>query len=316
MNERDDMHNRHGDFALDEPLPLGAAEPVDVVQVRADDALIAAISAAEHVQVDDPIDERLAGLLRSWRDDVHAEPMHADSQRRPIDIGAAAAALTAAPRTPRPSRSTGPFGPLATAAAVLVIAFIGLGLAAKGAEPGDPLWNVTKVIYSDKAKSVEAAATVEAKLDQASKALQDRNIDAARVALAEAKQKLPVVAPEHGKDQLTSKTEQLMAKVDGPPPPSAPESSAATVSATTTAVSTTVPPPPAVTTSDSPAATTTDQTSPTPNVPSSEPTSGVSPSGVPGETPPERGPAGEPVPESAPRSDSNPSPADPTSSGA
>jgi len=215
VNERDDT-SRPGDFALDEPLPLGAREPVDVVQVRADEALIAALSRADHVYMDDPIDERLAGLLRSWRDDVHAEP-----ERPLVDVGSAMATVAAA-RTPaepvrRPNRPSYPFGPLATAAAVLVIAFIGLGLAAKDAEPGQPLWNVTKVIYSDKARSVEAAITVQAKLNKAHNAYQDRNIVAAMLALEEAKQQLHVVAPEDGKNKLETQAQQIVAEMTGTP---------------------------------------------------------------------------------------------------
>ena len=205
MDKHDDTRNRPG-----------VTEPVDVVQVRADDALIAALSAADGVHVDDPIDERLASLLRSWRDDVQTEP-----DRPLVDLAAATAALQSGPRPVR--RRPSPFGPLATAAAVLVIAFVGVGLAARDAEPGDTLWNVTKVLYTDKAKSVEAAVTVRAKLDQASKAIDSGNVTAAMMALNEAQQRLPVVAAEDGKQQLQNQTAKLMAELAPNPVTAAPD---------------------------------------------------------------------------------------------
>jgi Anti-sigma-D factor RsdA to sigma factor binding region len=205
VDDQEDMPDRPDGFALDGPLPLGVTEPVDVAQVRVDDALIEALSSSDELQIDDPIDERLAGLLRLWRQDVHAEP------ERPLDLTSATAALAATPPASHWRRQN-PFGPLATAAALLVIAFIGLGLAARGAEPGDPLWGVTKVLYSDRAKSVEARVTVAAKLDQAKQALQSGNTEAAMIALREAQQKLPGVAVEDGKQELSTVADQLIAQ--------------------------------------------------------------------------------------------------------
>ncbi len=258
---------------MDGPLPPGATEPVDVVQVRADDALIAALSRAEETHIDDPIDERLAGLLRNWRDEVHAEP-----ERPLVDLAAAHQALAQAPR---PRRRHNPIGPWATAAAVLVIAFVGMGLAAKGAEPGDPLWNVTKVLYSEKAKSVEAAITVRRKLDQATEALHSGRVGDAKEALAEAKDKLPVVADEDGQQALNTRADELLAELGGdstssvpssptsaPPAatsstePPAPETSSAPVS-TTEAPATSTEPPPAPTTT--PADPPTEEESPSTN---------------------------------------------------
>jgi len=274
----DEQDNRPGDFAVDEPLPLGVAEPVDVVQVRADDALIAALNVAEDLHIDDPIDERLAELLLSWREDVHTEP-----QRPLVDLAAATAALTTAPRTAR--RRQNPFGPLATAAAVLVIAFIGLGLAARGAEPGDPLWNVTKVLYSEKAKSVEAKVTVSKKLEEAQQALKSGNAGAAMIALQEASQKLPVVAAEDGQQELATRTEQLMAEAStATTPPTSPPTVTSTPSTASTTIDTSTSP----STTTNPPSTTTNPPTTTTEVP---PTSSEVPgSVVPGATAPEGSP--------------------------
>ena len=47
--------------------------------------------------------------------------------------------------------------PVAAATAMAVIAFSGLGLGARAAEPGDTLWPLHEVLYSEDARSVEAA---------------------------------------------------------------------------------------------------------------------------------------------------------------
>jgi Anti-sigma-D factor RsdA to sigma factor binding region len=261
VNEHDSRVHRSGDFALDDPLPSGATEPVDVAQVRADDALIAAMSTTADMRVNDPIDERLGGLLRAWRDDVRT-----GSQGPLVDIDTAMVALASARRTRTPRRPTSLFGPLATAAAVLVVAFIGLGLAARSAEPGDALWNVTKVLYSEKAKSVEAKIAVNRKLEQAREALESGNVTAAMFALQEARRTLAGVNAEDGQQELATETEQLIAELSAapntsppPPPPSVPATNIpAITSDPPTSASTTTTVPPSTTTEESTVTTTTE----------------------------------------------------------
>jgi hypothetical protein len=299
VNERDSRLHRSGDFALDDhvddSLPPGATEPVDVVQVRADEAWIASLSAAGNVRVNDPndpidpndpndpIDERLLELLRAWRDDVRTEPQHPL-----VDTDSAVAALASAHRTRAPRRSTNPFGPLATAAAVLVVVFIGVGLAARGAEPGDALWNVTKVLYSDKARSVEAKITVNRKLDQAREALEAGNVTAAMFALQEARMTLPGVKAEDGQQELAAKAEQLMAEVTAAPDTSPPPTSGSAPATTSTPTMTSDPPPPSTsaTTTVPPSPTTTDSTTTTTTTTTTEQMPEGTPSTIPDQTTP------------------------------
>jgi hypothetical protein len=245
---RDQENTSFPDFAVDDLPSSNGSEPVDVVQVRADEALISALSASVPPSIDDPVDDRLANLLWSWREDVESPP-----NTPLVDPDTAAAVLASAPR---PQRRHNPFGPFAAAAAVFVLAFIGLGLAAEDARPGDTLWNVTRVLYAEKAKSVEAATVVRTKLDEATRALDSGNTAEAKVALQEARTKLPAVAPEDGKDDLATKTEQLLAVVDsttpqpstststaGPPTqePATPQQVVPQPAAPTTTTTTTVP---------------------------------------------------------------------------
>lgn len=239
-----------GYYAADDPLSNGAGEPVDMTQVRADDAFVDALAKANRIPTADPLDERMASLLLSWRDDVSDEP-----SRPLIDVATAAAAIRNAPRPVNRQL----FGPLAAAAAVLVVTFTGLGLAAHDAEPGDALFGVTKVLYSDKARSAEAAFVVRTKLEAASAALASGRVAEAQDAIEQAQEELTVVAPEDGQGDLAARTEELRDELSKltPTPPEATTTPAAvlpsvvapttvqtlepTVEPTTT---TTVPPPP------------------------------------------------------------------------
>jgi anti-sigma-D factor RsdA-like protein len=244
-----------GYFAVDDPLAAEASEPVDMAQVRADDAFIEALAKANRSADADPLDERMASLLLTWRDDVNSE-----STGPVIDLDTAVSAIRNAPRPPVGRQL---FGPLAAAAAVLVIAFTGIGLAARDAVPGTPLFGVTKVLYSDKAKSVEAAIAVRTKLDAASQALSSGRVDEAQAALVQAQEKLPVVAAEDGQGDLVAQAEQLIAQIErltpvpltpdlaSPPPmptettpPSMPQPTVTTTQEPLTTTTNPLPPPP------------------------------------------------------------------------
>jgi anti-sigma-D factor RsdA-like protein len=194
-----------GYFAVDDPLATEASEPVDMAQVRADDAFIEALANANPSTDADLVDERMASLLLSWREDVSSE-----TAGPVIDLDTAVAAIRNAPRPPAKRQL---FGSLAAAAAVMIIAFTGIGLAARDAVPGNPLFGVTKVLYSDKAKSVEAAVAVRTQLDAATEALASGRVDEAQAAIAQAQQKLPGVAAEDGQGALVAQAEQLMAQL-------------------------------------------------------------------------------------------------------
>ncbi len=71
--------------------------------------------------------------------------------------------------------------------------FAGVGLAARDAQPGDTLWALTKVLYADHARSVEAAEAVKADLREAEAALTEGNVDEAKSKLEDAHAALPTV---------------------------------------------------------------------------------------------------------------------------
>src|SRR5436190_11600988 len=109
------------------PVEPEPDDPIDFSLVHADDEFLDALGATDPDPGGNFADDRLAALLLAWRDDVDAEPIG-----NLIEPKLAMATVQAA----RARQRRGPrlLAPLAAAAAVLAIAFAGIGLAAQGAE--------------------------------------------------------------------------------------------------------------------------------------------------------------------------------------
>lgn len=182
--------------------------PVDLAAVQADDALLDLIGRAGHTPND--ADEELTRILAAWRREVHAEPFS--------DLVDTTRALEVIHSACQPVRGRNPlFGSIAVAAAVLVIAFSAVGLVAKAAQPGDPLWGVTQVLYHDYARSVETAAVVRTELNEARTALKEGNPDRARASLQRVQTQLPAIGEGEGRTDLTARHRQLEQMLNGSP---------------------------------------------------------------------------------------------------
>jgi anti-sigma-D factor RsdA-like protein len=290
-----DLHDREA-TGVDQD-PLDSADAIDFSLVHADDAFLDALGAAQPDQDGTFADDKLAALLLSWRHDVDAEPIH-----ELVDPKLAVATVQAA--RIRQRRGSRLLAPIAAAAAVLAIVFAGVGLAARDAQPGDTLWGLTRVLYADHARSVEAANAVRADLHEAEAALANGRVAEAKSMLDQARHQLPTVSTEDGKADLQAQHAALVAKLpDNPavgssPPPAALPTTAPGGSGTTGPVTTT-PPDPTTTdpTTTDPKPTTTDpkptttesgsgrsETSPN-NVPNSPNTPNTQPAGGPENSP-------------------------------
>lgn len=189
-------------------------EAIDLALVHADDEYLDRLSGATLGNPDGFIDafgdDQLTELLMSWRRDVDAEPIEdlVDTKLATVTVHAARMQRKRRPRL---------LVPIAAAAAVLAIAFAGVGLAARDAQPGDTLWALTKVLYADHARSVEAAQAVKDDLREAKAALEDGNIDVAKSKLEDAHAALPTVLPDDGRNDLQAEHTSLMAQLPGNP---------------------------------------------------------------------------------------------------
>jgi hypothetical protein len=193
-------------------LPMNGSDdaedgPLDLSALRADDELLTALASFGNSMGDADQDPELKSLLLSWRLDVDAEPM---VDLVDTDTAMTAIAVGARIRKRKPRYLV----PLASAAAVLVIVFTGMGLAARNAEPGSPLWGISQMLYTDHARSVEAAASVRDDLNHASEALEQGHFDEARTALVQAQASLPSVDNEDGKANLQAQQQDLLDRLD------------------------------------------------------------------------------------------------------
>ncbi len=210
------MSGHNGDPRVSRPDGDPSEMPVDLAAVQADDALLDLLGSVACTpggvdQTPGGVDGELMRVLTAWRREVHA-----DSIRDLVDTDTALAAIGAARRPAR--RRSLVFAPVAAAAAVLVIAFSAVGLLAKSAHPGDNLWGVTQVLYSDYARSVEAAAFVQAELQEAKTALQQGRPERAKESLELIQQQLPAIAEAEGRTDLTARHHELERELGGDPP--------------------------------------------------------------------------------------------------
>ncbi|MCC8250805.1 anti-sigma-D factor RsdA [Saccharothrix luteola] len=272
-----------------------AAEPGDdLAGIRADDVLLDVLGGRDGDQPESLVDDELNALLLAWRREVDRPPMG-----ELVDTDTAVATIAAARTQPRGRQRL--LIPLAAAAAVLAIAFTGMSLVARDAQPGDALWGLTRVLYSEHARSVEAAVAVRTDLDTARAALRDGRYSEARDALLKAGESLPSVSPDDGKDDLTQKHESLLEELTSTTP--SPNTPTTVGPSTTPVLPTTEPslPSPSLTTTPEPVTTTvpttttatvptTDGTAQPPPPTSGEPTNGQNrgetqtPGGTDGET--------------------------------
>lgn len=185
----------------------------DLSALQADDALLDALGGPEPERASTLDDSELNALLLAWRREVDSEPIG-----ELVDVETATATIAAAREAPARRRHR-LWVPVASAAAVLAIAFGGVSLAAKDAHPGDTLWGLTQVLYSDHARSVMAAANIRYDFGLARQAISSGDYSGARTALVHAKQAIPTVQRDDGRADLQATRKSLLEQVNNSTPP-------------------------------------------------------------------------------------------------
>jgi hypothetical protein len=272
--------------------PSEAEFAADLSAVQADDALLDALGGSDPKIADGLGDLELNALLLAWRRDIDSEPLAdlVDTDTAVTTVKTAALAK----RHARHGRKRRMLVPVAAAAAVLAIAFTGTGLAARDAQPGDTLWGLTKVLYSDHARSIEAAAAARVDLQRANIALAGGRINDARKALDNAQAALKQVAVEDNLNQLMQQHRELSAQLESPnpAPTHAPVIPASPSTLPPSQTSQTQPPPPA--SSQLPAGTGGGTTTPPSSTTSTPPPASSTPTPTPSTTPPASGTGSKP----------------------
>lgn len=205
-----------GDASAGE-APDERGETYDLSALQADDALLDAIGSGDSdVETAGPLSTNQAeALLVSWRRQTDGEPIG-----ELVDTDTAVRVVTDASAQQRRRRRHRFLVPLTTAAAVVLIGFTVVGFAARSAEPGDTLWAVTQVLYSDHAESVQTAADARKDLGHARQLLHNGKSDRSRVLVDRVSGSLHSVHDEDGRAKLQRNTNALLEKLpEGTPRP-------------------------------------------------------------------------------------------------
>jgi hypothetical protein len=200
------------------PYDFGSADdeqvdPVDLLAIRADDELLDALAAGDFsfgglgVGAEDGLDgfqddQRMMAMLAAWRDDVLDTEVP-----ELVTVEQASEAMVAGQRdTSYPRRR---LMSVAAAAAVVVVGMSVVAIGAGTAEPGDPLWGVSKTLNGDRAESKEAAQRVSVALASVQQALDEGRVKDAQATLAAVAPELSKVTDEETKDELARKQANL-----------------------------------------------------------------------------------------------------------
>ncbi|MFC0446988.1 anti-sigma-D factor RsdA [Rhodococcus jostii] len=233
----------------DADLP-GDDAPVDVAAVRRDDALIDAIAGGGPVATDSPEQDELALLLTNWRADIVATPMPTgpllDDVIAAIDASDARSARSAARSKLRLLR------PIAGAAAAIAVVMGGATIFSYNAEPGDPLWSVKSVVFSQQADSTVAQIDTTSQLQEAERLISAGDAEAAKNVLEGAADRAGGVRDADTRNELDvwrAKLAAELAKIAPTTPPATTPGTATTDAPTqTTELPPTVPGTPGSTT--------------------------------------------------------------------
>ncbi|MFE3058525.1 anti-sigma-D factor RsdA [Nocardia sp. NPDC059239] len=189
----------------------GDTGPVDIAAVRRDDALIDAISGDGPVQTGTSEEYQLAALLADWRAEIMAEPLPAGPDLDAIvaavnqEIGARQARIGASNRGRlRLVR------PILGAAAAMALVIGGLTAFSYNASPGDPLWRVKEVVFSEQAQST-VVSRADSDLVQAQQLIAQGKADEAKPLMERAADNASQVNDSGKKDNLTDRWQQLYA---------------------------------------------------------------------------------------------------------
>lgn len=177
--------------------------PLDLPAIQADDALLTALGAdnlfgtsADAAGTDHQLDsdQRVVRLLKDWRGEIGATPLPA-----PLDLPLAVELVQHAPA---PRRSLKPM--LAVAAAIAGLLLGSAAIGARSATPDSFLWPVTKMLWADRADSVEAGIDAREGIQQAEAALIAGHPEVAETALDYVTEVITRVEERDGRATLES----------------------------------------------------------------------------------------------------------------
>ncbi|MBY8857990.1 hypothetical protein K7711_16005 [Nocardia sp. CA2R105] len=196
----------------------GDTGPVDIVAVRRDDALIDAIAGDGTVSTDSDEEYQLATLLASWRSDIVDEPLPAGPDLD--DIVAAVNQEIGARQTRVNATKRGHLRlvrPLMGAAAAIALIAGGMTAFSYNAEPGDPLWKVKEVVFSQQAQTT-IAQNAQGDMAKAQDLIAAGHPDQAKPLLASAQASAGQISDSGRKQTLNDRWNQVWTQLQAKAP--------------------------------------------------------------------------------------------------
>lgn len=192
----------------------GDTGPVDIAAVRKDDALIDAIASNGSVQTDSAEEFQLASLLADWRAELISPPLPAEPN---LDEIVAAVNQEIGARQVRIGAQSGGrlrlVRPILGTAAALALVIGGLSAFSYGAAPGDPLWRVKEVVFSEQAQST-VVQRADSDLATAKAALAQEDPTQAREKLEGAKANAELIDDPVKRDKRINEFNALLAELN------------------------------------------------------------------------------------------------------
>ncbi|SNT44210.1 anti-sigma-D factor RsdA [Rhodococcoides kyotonense] len=168
--------------AYSDPAP--ETGPVDIASVRRDDEFIEAIRGDGPVATDNADEYQLALLLAGWRAEITTPALPSGPELDDV-VAAVDEEIRAAGLNRRSKERSRPslLRPVAGAAAAIAVVLGGLVVFSYNSAPGDPLWSVKSVVFSQQADSTVAQIDTTSKLSQAEELIAAGDVEGARALL-------------------------------------------------------------------------------------------------------------------------------------
>ncbi|RDI51682.1 anti-sigma-D factor RsdA [Nocardia mexicana] len=192
----------------------GDTGPVDIAAVRRDDALIDAIAGDGAVTTDSAEEYQLATLLANWRAEIVDEPLPAGPDLDAVvasvnqEIGARQARVNVNRRS-----HLRLIRPIMGAAAALALIMGGMTAFSYSAQPGDPLWRVKEVVFSQQAQTT-IAQRAEDDMTKAATLMDQGRPEQAKALLASAGNTATQVDDNQRKNELERRWNELWAQLN------------------------------------------------------------------------------------------------------
>ncbi|EME18161.1 anti-sigma-D factor RsdA [Rhodococcus triatomae] len=194
-------------------------EPFDLAAVQRDDALIDALASGGDVPTATAEEYRLAALLAGWRAEIVEPALPAGPTLD--EVAAAVDAEIARERAPKRG-SLHLLRPVAGAAAAIAVVMAGLTVGSYNAQPGDPLWRVKEVVFTERANSTVASIDTTNNLEEAERMLRSGDSQGAMAVLESASKRVGSVSDAAKRDELNAWYDRLLADATSvlpvPPP--------------------------------------------------------------------------------------------------